>query len=120
MKNIKNPEFVWQIQDFIISLHHQIIKNLIMIIQEIINEARKRSARHAIAECELCGGLGRMYGYERIENAEISSFEAGAKFAFNSVIEESCNFWFEVLKGSLGESIAKNCIEDYKKSMTLK
>lgn len=51
--------------------------------EEIISTARKRAERHQIAEMELYKGDKCNYSYSRIHNAEIASFEAGAKWADN-------------------------------------
>lgn len=49
--------------------------------EEIIEAARERADRHQIAEMELYSGDKCNYSYGRIYNAEIASFEAGAKWA---------------------------------------
>lgn len=54
-------------------------------IQEIVNAARERAERHMIAEAELRGGLNCLYNYPRIENSEIASFEAGAKWMYEKL-----------------------------------
>ena len=51
------------------------------IEEEIIIAARERADRHRIAEMELYGGDKCNYSYGRIYNSEITSFEAGAKYA---------------------------------------
>lgn len=46
----------------------------------MVDVSRERADRHQIAESELFGGLTQRYFYQRIRNAEISSFEAGVKW----------------------------------------
>lgn len=49
--------------------------------EEILNTARTRADRHQIAEIELHKDNKQLYFYDRIYNAEIASFEAGAQWA---------------------------------------
>lgn len=59
--------------------------------EEIISAARTRAERHQIAEMELYRGDKCNYSYGRIYNSEITSFEAGARWADNHPI----NVWHD-------------------------
>ena len=59
--------------------------------EEIVNAARERAERHQIAEMELYGGDKCNYSYGRIYNSEISSFEAGVRWAD----EHPINMWHD-------------------------
>lgn len=54
---------------------------------EILKAARERTERHSIAEVELHKGLGKLYGYSRIENAETVSFKAGVEYLKSKIIK---------------------------------
>lgn len=61
--------------------------------EEIVNAARERAERHQIAEMELYGGDKCNYSYGRIYNSEISSFEAGVRWADEHPINTGPVLW---------------------------
>ena len=77
--------------------------------EEILSAARTRAERHQIAEMELHRGNKQLYFYARIYNAEIASFEAGAKWADSTYvkgdIEKESESYAQGVVGDISEDI---------------
>ena len=58
---------------------------------DIIERAREYADRHKVTEINYFG-VGKVYGYERIYNAEITAYERGAKEQKAIDIEKACEW----------------------------
>lgn len=86
------------------------------IIMTIEERAREYADVHKATEFNYFG-VGQVYGYERIYNAEITAYERGAKEQKVIDIEKTCEWLKENIDGGVHPSSTYGFVEKFKKAM---